>query len=101
MPAFATDTDRMLAAATQLGHVRDQVVSALGKYMTMNNDLASGDFQGTASVASLNTTSTIQSTGKQVSARFDHVIAKIKESAVLYSTTNHDNTKKLGSIPGH
>lgn len=95
---FNTDTDRMLEAATSLDNIRNEVLSSLNRYVTMNQDLTGGGFQGDAALMSMRTTEDIASTARTVSARFEACINQIKSSAHQYTQMNHDNTAALGNI---
>lgn len=96
--ALSTDTERMLEAAARLESIRDEVVSSLGRYMQMNQDLTSGPFSGAAALASMRTTEDIAVTGKQVSARFQACIDQIRASAHQYAQMNEQNAAQLGNI---
>jgi uncharacterized protein YukE len=96
--ALSTDTKRMLEAASQLESIRNEVMSSLGRYMTMNQDLTSGPFTGSAALASMRTTGDISTTGKQVSARFQACIDQIRASAHQYAQMNEQNAANLGGI---
>jgi uncharacterized protein YukE len=96
--ALLTDTERMLEAASRLDSVRNEVMSALGRYMTMNQDLTGGPFSGSAALASMRTTEDISTTGKQVSARFQACIDQIRASAHQYAQMNEQNAANLGGI---
>ncbi|GAB5901232.1 WXG100 family type VII secretion target [Mycolicibacterium mageritense] len=95
---FQTDTEQMLSAAQRLDNVRNEILGELTRYMSMNQDLGAGAFQGKASNASLRTTEDVATTGRQVSARFQGVIDHMKSSAAQYAGMNDDNAAKLGNI---
>jgi uncharacterized protein YukE len=96
--ALNTDTQQMLAAAAQLESIRNDVLTSLGQYSTMNQDLGSSGFQGAASIASLRTTEDINSTGRQVAVRFQSCIDQIRNSAHQYAQMNDDNAAHLSNI---
>ncbi len=96
--ALNTEADRMYAAANQLDQIKQDVVSALGRYLTMNQNLTGPGMNGQAAFASLATTEDIHQTGNQVGARFDHVIQMIRKGAHDYQTMDEQNRARLANI---
>ena len=96
--AFETDSARMLTAAGQLDTVMQDVLSSLSRYVTINQNITGTGFIGDAADASLISTTDIATTGKQVSARFGHVIETMRRSAAEYQHMNEQNRATLGNI---
>lgn len=96
--ALNADTAQMLSAAGQLKNIQTEVLTALGRYQTMNQNLHGAGFDGDASLASLNSTEQIRHTGQQVSTKFENVIHMMERGAQQYQETNAQNRANLGSI---
>jgi len=96
--AFQTDSTKMRAAAARLDEIKNETLNALGRYGSMNQDLAGSAFQGLASVASLKTTEDVATTGRNVSARFEQVIQALRAGADEYDRVEHENQTSLSSI---
>lgn len=98
--ALNADTSQMLTAAGQLSNIKDEVLAALGRYQTMNQNLHGAGFDGDASLASLNSTEQIRHTGQQVSTRFENCINMMKTGAHQYAESNAQNRANLGAVSG-
>lgn len=98
MSVFTTDSTKLRNAASQLDEIKNQTLNALGRYITMNQDLASGGFQGIASVASMKTSEEVATTGRNVSARFDQVIQAMQGAAAEQDRIEAENQAKLASV---
>jgi uncharacterized protein YukE len=96
--AFQTDSAKLRAVATQLDDIKSETLNALGRYMSMNQDLGGSAFVGLASVASLKTTEDVATTGRNVSARFDQVIQALRTGADEYDRVEDENRNTLSSI---
>lgn len=96
--AFQTDSAKLRAVAAQLDDIKTETLNALGRYMTMNQDLGGSAFVGLASVASLKTTEDVATTGRNVSARFDQVIQALRTGADEYDRVEHENQSSLSGI---
>lgn len=96
--ALNADVAQMLSGASQLSNIQQEVLSALGRYVTMNQNLTSTGFSGDAALASMATTEDINRTGQQVNQRFQSVIDMMKRSAHQYQETNAQNRAALGSV---
>ncbi|AFM20208.1 hypothetical protein Mycch_5543 (plasmid) [Mycolicibacterium chubuense NBB4] len=96
--AFQTDSAKLRAVATQLDDIKNETLNALGRYMSMNQDLNGSAFIGLASVASLKTTEDVATTGRNVSARFDQVIQALRTGADEYDRVEHENQSSLSSV---
>jgi hypothetical protein len=95
---FQTDSTKLRNAASQLDEIKNQTLNALGRYMTMNQDLGGSAFVGIASVASMKTTEEVATTGRNVSARFDQVIQAMQIGANEYDRVEAENQAKLSSV---
>nr|VTP02299.1 Proteins of 100 residues with WXG [Mycobacterium riyadhense] len=93
-----TDHAQMMSAAAQMDNIASEVLAALGRYGTMNQNLTGSGFIGDAAMASMASTEDIQNTGHQVSARFQSVIDMIKRSAHQYQEVNNQNRAALSNI---
>ena len=62
--ALNADVAQMLSAAGQLKNIQSEVLTALGRYQTMNQNLHGAGFDGDASLASLNSVEQIRHTGQ-------------------------------------
>lgn len=98
MGVLNTDSGRLRSAAMQLDQIKTEVLSALGRYVTMNQDLNGAGFSGTASLASLRTTEDIAQTGRQVSNRFEQIIDAMRTGADEYDRVEHENQAAVSSI---
>ncbi|CAA0123289.1 Uncharacterised protein [Mycolicibacterium vanbaalenii] len=98
MAVFTTDSTKLRNAASQLDEIKNQTLNALGRYMTMNQDLGSTGFVGIASVASMKTTEEVATSGRNVSARFDQVIQSMNMGAAEYDRIEQENQQHLASI---
>ncbi|KEP38787.1 hypothetical protein LAUMK4_05752 [Mycobacterium persicum] len=96
--ALNADVAQMLNGAQTLATIQSDVLSALGRYVTMNQNLTGTGFSGDAALASMATTEDINRTGQQVNDRFQNVINMMKRSAHQYAETNAQNRAALGSI---
>jgi uncharacterized protein YukE len=96
--ALNTEAQAMYAAANQLDGIKQDVLAALAQYVTMNQNLTGPGMNGTAAVASLATTEDVAQTGRQVSARFDHVIQMMRTGAHNYQQMDEENRAKLANI---
>lgn len=92
------DVAQLGAAAAALDSVGGEVLSALGRYTTMNQHLTSSAFTGSAALASMATTEDITNTGRQVSEHFHNVINMIKKSGQEYQAMEDANRAALGGI---
>lgn len=95
---FQTDSTKLRNSASQLDEIKNQTLNALGRYMTMNQDLGGSAFVGIASVASMKTTEEVATTGRNVSARFDQVIQAMHTGANEYDRVEAENQAKLSSV---
>jgi hypothetical protein len=95
---FQTDSTKLRNSASQLDEIKNQTLNALGRYMTMNQDLGGSAFVGIASVASMKTTEEVATTGRNVSARFDQVIQAMQIGANEYDRVEAENQAKLSSV---
>ncbi|BDN85416.1 MULTISPECIES: hypothetical protein [Mycobacterium ulcerans group] len=96
--ALNADVAQMLSGAGQLDNIKQEVLAALGRYVTMNQNLTGTGFAGTAALASMATTEDINRTGQQVNQRFGNVIDMMRRSAQQYQETNAQNRAALGSV---
>lgn len=96
--ALNVDTAQMLSAAAQLKNIQTEVLSALGRYQTMNQNLHGAGFDGDASLASLGSVEQIRHTGQQVSTRFENCIHMMERAAQQYAHANDQNRANLSSI---
>ncbi len=96
--ALNADTSQMLSAAGQLKNIQTEVLTALGRYQAMNQNLHGAGFDGDASLASLNSAEQIRHTGQQVSTKFENVIHMMQRAAQQYQETNAQNRANLGNI---
>lgn len=92
------DVAQLGAAATALDSVCGEVLTSLGRYVTMNQNLTGTSFSGTAALASMATTEDINNTGRQVSERFQSVINMIKRSGQEYQAMEDANRAALGGV---
>lgn len=95
---FQTDSTKLRNSASQLDEIKNQTLNALGRYMTMNQDLGGSAFVGIASIASMKTTEEVATTGRNVSARFDQVIQAMQIGANEYDRVEAENQAKLSSV---
>lgn len=95
---FQTDSTKLRNSASQLDEIKNQTLNALGRYMTMNQDLGGSAFVGIASVASMKTTEEVATTGRNVSSRFDQVIQAMQTGANEYDRVEAENQAKLSSV---
>jgi hypothetical protein len=95
---FQTDSTKLRNSASSLDEIKNQTLNALGRYMTMNQDLGGSAFVGIASVASMKTTEEVATTGRNVSARFDQVIQAMQIGANEYDRVEAENQAKLSSV---
>ena len=98
MAVFTTDSTKLRNAASSLDEIKNQTLNALGRYITMNQDLGAGGFEGIAYAASLKTTEEVATTGRNVSARFDQVIQSMQIGANEYDRIEAENQAKLASV---
>lgn len=98
MAVFTTDSTRLRNAASSLDEIKNQTLNALGRYITMNQDLGASGFVGIASVASMRTTEEVATTGRNVSSRFDQVIQNMQIGANEYDRIEAENQAKLSSV---
>ncbi|MGO9103073.1 MAG: hypothetical protein ACLP9Y_27900 [Mycobacterium sp.] len=96
--ALNTDSTQMLSGAAQMENIANEVLAALGRYVTMNQNLTGTGFIGDAAMASMATTEDINNTGRQVSQRFQNVIDMMKRSAQQYAEMNNQNRAALSNI---
>lgn len=96
--ALNADVAQMLSGASQLSNIQQEVMSALGRYVTMNQNLTGTGFSGDAALASMSTTEDINRTGQQVNQRFQAVIDMMKRSAHQYGETNAQNRASFGNV---
>ena len=95
---FQTDSTKLRNAASSLDEIKNQTLNALGRYVTMNQDLGGSAFVGVASVASMKTTEEVATTGRNVSARFDQVIQAMQIGANEYDRVEAENQARLSSV---
>lgn len=95
---FQTDSTKLRNAASSLDEIRHQTLNALGRYVTMNQDLGGSGFIGVASVASMKTSEEVATTGRNVSSRFDQVIQSMIIGAKEYDRIEAENQAKLSSV---
>jgi hypothetical protein len=95
---FQTDSTKLRNSAASLDEIKNQTLNALGRYVTMNQDLGGAAFQGVASVASMKTTEEVATTGRNVSSRFDQVIQAMQIGANEYDRIEAENQAKLSSV---
>ncbi|WP_082691796.1 hypothetical protein [Mycobacterium sp. IS-1556] len=95
---FQTDSTKLRNAASSLDEIKNQTLNALGRYVTMNQDLGGSAFVGVASVASMKTTEEVATTGRNVSARFDQVIQAMQIGANEYDRVEAENQANLSSV---
>ncbi len=95
---FQTDSTKLRNSAASLDEIKNQTLNALGRYVTMNQDLGGSAFVGVASVASMKTTEEVATTGRNVSARFDQVIQAMQIGANEYDRVEAENQAKLASV---
>ena len=98
MAVFTTDSTKLRNAASSLDEIKNQTLNALGRYVTMNQDLASAAFVGVASLASVKTTEEVATTGRNVSSRFDQVIQNMQIGANEYDRIEAENQAHLASV---
>ena len=96
--ALNADVAQMLSAAGQLKNIESEVLTALGRYQTMNQNLHGAGFDGDASLASLNSVEQIRHTGQQVTTKFENVIHMMERAAQQYQDTNAQNRAALGNV---
>jgi len=96
--ALNTDIAQMNSGAGQLENILQDVLSSLGRYETMNQNLTGTGFIGDAAMMSLKTTGDVAQTGRQVSTRFDYCISTMRRSAAQYAHMNDANRAALGNI---
>lgn len=96
--ALNADWTQLLSAASQMRTIAGDVLSALGRYSMMNQNLTGTGFIGDAAMASMATTEDIHNTGRQVSQRFESVIETMEASAHQYQEMNNQNRAALGNI---
>jgi uncharacterized protein YukE len=96
--ALNTEAEAMYAAANQLDQIKQDVINALGRYLTMNQNLTGPGMNGQAAVSSLATSEDVTNTGRQVSQRFDHVIQMMRKGAHDYQTMDEQNRARLANI---
>ena len=96
--ALNADVAQMLSGASQMENIQQEVLAALGRYSTMNQNLTGTGFIGDAAMASMASTEDISNTGRQVSQRFQNCIDMMKRSAQQYQEVNAQNRAALGSI---
>lgn len=97
MTVFTTDATKLRNAASSLDEIKNQTLTALGRYITMNQDLAGG-FSGIAYLSSMRTTEEVATTGRNVSSRFDQVIQNMQIGANEYDRIEAENQAKLASV---
>lgn len=95
---FQTDSTKLRNSAASLDEIKNQTLNALGRYVTMNQDLGGSAFVGIASVASMKTTEEVATTGRNVSARFDQVIQAMQIGANEYDRIEAENQANLSSV---
>lgn len=95
---FQTDSTKLRNSAASLDEIKNQTLNALGRYVTMNQDLGGSAFVGVASVASMKTTEEVATTGRNVSARFDQVIQAMQIGANEYDRVEAENQANLSSV---
>jgi hypothetical protein len=98
MGILNTDVERLIGAANALDGIRDETLSALGRYLGTNQDLTGTGFIGQAALASLTTTEDVTTTGRNVSARFENVIQQMRNGAAEYERMNADNAAGFGGV---
>lgn len=98
MAVFNTDSTKLRTAASQLDEIKAQTLNALGRYVTMNQDLGGSAFVGIASVASLKTTEEVATTGRNVSSRFEQVIQAMQFGANEYDRIEAENQANLSGV---
>lgn len=98
MAVFTTDSTKLRNAASQLDEIKSQTLNALGRYVTMNQDLGAAGFVGIASLASMKTTEEVATTGRNVSSRFDQVIQNMQIGANEYDRVEAENQAHLASV---
>jgi uncharacterized protein YukE len=96
--ALNADVSVMMSGAGQMENIQQQVLEALGRYTTMNQNLTGTGFIGDAALASMASVEDIANTGRQVSQRFQNVIDMIKRSGQQYAEVNAQNRAALGAI---
>ncbi|WP_301149887.1 hypothetical protein [Mycobacterium simiae] len=89
------DSAAMASAAAALENIAGDVLTALGRYSTMNGNLTGAGFVGDAAMASMATTEDISNTGRQVHDRFQTVINMVKKSGHEYAAMNDANRSTL------
>jgi hypothetical protein len=95
---FQTDSTKLRNSASSLDEIKNQTLNALGRYVTMNQDLGGSAFVGIASIASMKTTEEVATTGRNVSSRFDQVIQNMQIGANEYDRIEAENQAKLASV---
>ena len=95
---FQTDSTKLRNSASSLDEIKNQTLNALGRYVTMNQDLGGSAFVGIASLASMKTTEEVATTGRNVSSRFDQVIQNMQIGANEYDRIEAENQAKLASV---
>lgn len=96
--ALNTEAEAMYNAANRLDNIKNDVLAALGQYLTMNQNLTGPGMDGTAALASLATTEDVTQTGRQVSMRFDHVVQMMRSGAHQYQSMDEQNRASLSNI---
>jgi hypothetical protein len=95
---FQTDSTKLRSAASHLDEIKNQTLNALGRYVSMNEDLGGGAFVGLAAGASLKSTTDIATTGRHVSSRFDQLIQAMQIGANEYDRVEAENQAHLAAI---
>lgn len=98
MGVLNTDSTKLRSAAAELDRIKQDTLNGLGRYLTMNQDLTGGGFNGTAAMTSLRTTEDVATTGRNVSARFDSVISAMNAGAAEYDRIESENQANMGSV---
>lgn len=98
MGVLNTDSAKLRAAAARLDQIKQETLTGLGRYLTMNQDLTGGGFNGNAALASLRTTEDVATTGRNVSARFDSVIQAMNAGAAEYDRVEAENAAQVSGI---
>jgi hypothetical protein len=96
--ALNADVAQMASGASQMENIQQEVLAALGRYQTLNQNLTGTGFVGDAALASMASVEDINNTGRQVGQRFQNCIDMMKRSAQHYHEVNAQNRAALGSI---
>lgn len=96
--AFNVDPVRLRNAASSLDEIKNQTLNALGRYVTMNQDLGATAHQGIASIASIKTSEEVATTGRHVSSRFDQVIQAMQIGANEYENREQENMANIQAV---